>query len=79
MKKLEVLFDLQTPEYALKQRMDYQLQQLQSGIKPALSTAEKQVKLLQLELDWYQIGTVSVDARKTLEQRLAAVIKQAEN
>lgn len=77
--KLEVLFDLQTPEYALKQRMEYQLQQLQSGLKPALSSTEKQTRLLELELDWYQVGAVSVEARKNLEQRLAAVIKQAEN
>ena len=77
--RLEVLFDLPTPEYALKQRMDYQLEQLQLGIKPALSVQDKQKTLLDIELGWYQIGAVSVDARKMLEQRLAIVIKQAEN
>jgi hypothetical protein len=77
--KLEVLFDLPTPEYALKQRMAYQLEQLQLGIKPALSNEEKKMKLVKLELDWYRVGAVSVEARNSLEQRLTAVINQAEN
>ena len=76
---LEVLFDLETPDYARKQRMDYQLQQLSQGLKPALSMPEKQVKLLALESDWYQVGALSVQPREKLEQRLAVVIKQAEN
>ena len=77
--RLEVLFDLETPDYARQQRMDYQLEQLSQGIKPALSMPQKHKQLLELESKWYQVGIVSTIARQKLEQRLAAVIKQAEN
>ena len=77
--ELEVLFDLKTPDHALKQRMDYQLEQLQQGLKPTLTPAEKLQQLEELETRWYQVGMVSVEARASLEQRLAQVIKKAEN
>jgi len=76
--ELEVIFDLESPESAKPQRMSYQLEQLQAGIKPS---TDKQTKLDQLtatEIKWYNTGAVNSDVRRQLEARLQAVIKQAE-
>ena len=76
--KLEVLFDLESPDHAKQARMNYQLQQLQLGLKPTISKQEKLEQLFQYETQWFAIGAVSPDIRKELELRLQAVIKQAE-
>ena len=76
--QLEVLFDLESPDHAKQQRMNYQLQRLQSGIKPTAGQQEKLTQLLEAEIQWYKIGVVNTDSRKELEARLQAVIKQAE-
>lgn len=76
--KMEVLFDLESPDHAKQQRMNFQLQRLQAGIKPTASPQQKLDQLLEAEIQWYSVGIVNVDSRKELEARLQAVIKQAE-
>ena len=76
--ELEVLFDLESPEDAKQQRMNYQLEQLQAGIKPAPTLSQKLEQLIDYEARWYQVGAVNDNARRQLELRLQAVIKQAD-
>ncbi len=76
--KLEVLFDLESPDHAKQQRMNYQLQQLQAGLKSALSHQEKLEQLFEYETQWYGVGAINSDRRKELQSRLQVVIKQAE-
>ncbi len=76
--KLEVLLDLDSPDYAKAERMNYQLQQLQAGLKPPATKPEKLEQLLDYESRWYSVGGVEPQARKRLDKRLHAAIKQAE-
>ncbi len=76
--ELEVMFDLESPDAAKPQRMSYQLEQLQAGIKLSSDKQEKLDQLVEIENQWYNIGAVRPNARKQLEERLQAIIKQAE-
>lgn len=66
--KLEILRDIETPAEDKAKRMQYQLEQLQSGPDSALKDSGKE-QLRNYEVEWLCLPPASVAIAATLEQR----------
>ncbi len=72
--KLEILRDVETPAEDKAKRMQYQLEQLQSGPDSALKDAGRE-QLRNYEVEWLCLPPASADIAATLEQRFRQALE----